>query len=219
MAVDTVSQMIAGDGLFGIPDYGKAVSKKRPDTTYSKEIGNQVLFRMINGETIVNICKDNAMPSIYIINKWISSEYTEDFARRFHEAKLGQADTFAMEVVDIANDLEKDIEEKQNEVAADLASEGVSLDRIRIAVDQVRKTKLEAAKMKIDSRKWISARMNPGNWGDKTTVALNVSGSVKMNLSDYSDEQLAQIDAMQRSIDIETIKDVTPSVSKGLPDA
>ena len=125
---------------------------------YSQEVAAAICGRLSCGESLTKICKDEAMPAISTVYKWMmqNKEFSESYAR----AREEQADTLADEIVSIADDARNDtqVDEDGNRI--------VDFDHIN------------RAKLRVDARKWVAAKLKPKAWGDK--VAHEHSGSLTL---------------------------------------
>ena len=131
-------------------------SKGRPP---SKEtIKNEVINRISNGESLLNICKDNKMPCRDTIFEWISKD--KEFSDKYDRAREIRADRIFDEILEIADDSSGDY------VNGD---DGCMV---------LNREAIERAKLKIDARKWILAKMVPKKYSEK--MELEHSGSVSL---------------------------------------
>lgn len=126
---------------------------------YTPAIADEICTRLANGESLRAICgsdRDDFMPSIGTVMRWAIQN--AEFREHYEEARRIQAETMADEIVSIADGKGLTGEEK------------VTLsprDRLRV-----------------DSRKWVAAKLLPKRYGDK--VEVEHSGSVQTQ----TDEQL-----------------------------
>lgn len=88
------------------------------------------------------------------------------FVEQYARAREEQADTYADEIVAIADE-PPDLVEKRNE---DGETVEVALDSAAIARQRLR----------IDARKWVASKLKPKKYGDKVDVGL--SGSVTQRI-------------------------------------
>lgn len=82
------------------------------------------------------------MPAMSTLMKWLTDSDKIEFSEQYARARDCQADFYADQIVDIADELSETAE----------ASE------------------LARAKLQIDSRKWKVARMSPRKYGDKQQI-------------------------------------------------
>lgn len=76
--------------------------KRGPKTSHLPEIiGPDVVARLIDGESLQQICSDPAMPSIRTVNRWISSD--NDFADAIRNARQIGSEALMDAAVNIAS--------------------------------------------------------------------------------------------------------------------
>lgn len=104
---------------------------------FTPELANAICERLIEGESLRKICRSDDMPSASTVCRWLSQN--EAFREQYAHAREAQADTLADEILDIAD-----------------GSEFAEPDSVQVARDRLR----------VDSRKWLSAKMAPKRYGD-----------------------------------------------------
>lgn len=114
---------------------------------YTPEIAAGICARLVEGESLRSICRDDAMPAIATVFKWLAAhtEFVEQYAR----ARESQADTLADEILEIADDGRRDY-------AVD-ADGHAAVDHDHIA----------RSRLRVDARKWIASKLKPKKYGDK----------------------------------------------------
>jgi hypothetical protein len=170
---------------------------------YVKSVGDEVLDRIRNGETIREIVTDLEMPAKNTIWEWENghlgapSSWRNDYAR----ARQKQADSFVNDTIAIA-----DLVDETAHLAAVAALENLPEDATntekRRAFFYAKKRSLEAAKLQIDTRHWVASRMAPDRWGDKVTIEHvgDESRPIAIDMSKLSTEQLEQLAGMQHAV-------------------
>lgn len=108
-----------------------ATGKRGRPSMYSEELAAEICERIASGKSLRKVCEADDMPSISAVTKWLNSK--PDFVAQYARARDGQADTYAGEIVEIA-----DTEPDPNK-----------------------------ARVRIDARKWVAARLAPKKYGDK----------------------------------------------------
>lgn len=78
-------------------------------TTFTSSLGTKIVERIANGESIRTIVKDNEMPSSSTIFRWLLEEDKKEFWEQYEKARNIQAETMFEELVEIADDKEKDV--------------------------------------------------------------------------------------------------------------
>ena len=114
---------------------------------FTEELASTICYRLSLGESARQICRDEQMPSMSTLMKWLTEPDKQQFSEQYARARDYQSDFYADEVVDLADELSEAAD--NNEIAR--------------------------AKLRIDSRKWKCARMTPRKWGDKSSVDVTSS--------------------------------------------
>ena len=104
------------------------------------------------------------LPSYSSIMSWLEAD--QKLLDRYTRAKEAQADFMADEIMDIAD----------NQVAEPLIIDvgGVEtpvMDSTGVPIKVKSKVGVDHARLRIESRKWLAAKLKPKKYGDKTTIA------------------------------------------------
>lgn len=125
-------------------------------TDYCEEVADAICERLVAGESLRAICRDDEMPNITSVFKWLA-KYPE-FANQYARAREEQAEAFADEIVAISDENDgKAITADGQEVAVVFDSTAVARNRLRV-----------------DARKWVASKLKPKKYGDR--VAQEISG-------------------------------------------
>ena len=128
----------------------KAAPKKRKKgrpSLYTEALAVKICLRLAEGESLRKICEAKGMPSAETVRRWLLDD--EDFCAQYVRAREVQADRFAEEILEIADDASDDwTVGKEDKKVVD--HEHVQRSRLRV-----------------DTRKWLMARMAPKKYGDK----------------------------------------------------
>jgi Bacteriophage Sf6, terminase small subunit-like len=124
----------------------ECVRRGRP-SLYTDELGAEICRRISIGQSVVEIGRDPDMPCRQAIHEWIVSN-RNGFGDMFARAREAQAEVFVDQIIDIA-------------------------DSVAGCTDNAA---VQAARLRVDARKWIAARLLPRKYGDR--VGLASSGSV-----------------------------------------
>jgi hypothetical protein len=110
---------------------------------FTQELADLICEELANGSSMRTVCKMDDMPSMSTVFKWLRDykEFSEQYARAKQEA----ADAMAEEILDIADDA---------------PSKVTGMDRSDAA-------RVQAQRIRIDTRKWIMSKMKPKKYGDK----------------------------------------------------
>tara|TARA_R110000824_G_scaffold16272_1_gene67630 strand:- start:5435 stop:5857 length:423 start_codon:yes stop_codon:yes gene_type:complete len=111
-------------------------------TIFTDELASDICRRLSLGESARQICRDDAMPVMSTLMKWLTETDKVTFSEQYARARDCQADYYADEIIDIADELGDDVDSNA----------------------------INKAKLRIDSRKWKVARMSPRKYGDKQQI-------------------------------------------------
>lgn len=120
-------------------------------STYSHEIGEEICGWIAAGKSVNKYCQHFGLDNAQIY-RWL--RMNEDFSRAYGQAHLDRADLLADQVLDMLDDIDP---------------ENITLE------------KLALAKLKVETRKWMAAKLKPGKWGEQKTVRLD-HGGININI-------------------------------------
>ncbi|WP_035977455.1 hypothetical protein [Bradyrhizobium sp. th.b2] len=116
---------------------------------YSLQLAALICDRMAEGESLRTICKDEDMPARSTVFLWLAAH--KEFSDLYARAVDARAHLLAEEILEISDD-------GRNDTYKD--DEGnVMTDHDVIA----------RSRLRVDSRKWLAARLAPRKYGDKIT--------------------------------------------------
>lgn len=130
-------------------------------TKYTQEIGDKICAQIALGKSLAKITSENDFCMTSIFN-WLRTN--EEFLKNYTRAKEEQAEVFAEQIVDIADDkIERD------------------------ANGRIDSGAVNHARLRVDARKWVASKLKPKKYGDSTTLRgdseapLNPSVNVILN--------------------------------------
>lgn len=131
--------------------------------TYTPDIAEMICIKLMEGESLISICKDKNMPSESTVYKWLNDipEFSEQYAR----AREVQAERYADEIINIADDISRDL----------IPFSGA----------------IERSKLQVDARKWIASKLLPKKYG--SFKAIEVKGEVETKQADLSHLSFEQL--------------------------
>lgn len=139
---------------------------------YTPDLADLICGRLADGESLRSVCRDEGMPDKTTVFRWLRLH--EEFRAQYARATEERAESFADDIVEIADDGRNDWMEKTNK-------EGECVGW------QLNGEHVMRSKLRVDSRKWLASKMFPKKYGDKveTThkgdpaapVALKLEGS------------------------------------------
>ena len=114
---------------------------------YTTEITDAICDRLAAGESLNTICRDARMPSRKVVHEWVADD-RNGFRDKYARAREAQIEQYADEIVDLAD-----------------AVAGATESAV-----------VQAAKLRIDTRKWVASKLLPTKYGDR--VDLKYGGDV-----------------------------------------
>lgn len=137
---------------------------------YSDEIAAEIVRRLSAGETLTRICADDHMPERTTVWRWTCGERgaPDTFGNDYARAREEQAAVYFDEVVDLS-----DGAAEAADAIAEEASERVSDRNAAQEYRRVYSEEIQARRLRVDSRKWVLARMNRRKYGDSSNVKLS----------------------------------------------
>ena len=77
-------------------------------TLYTPELGDEICFRLAEGESLNAICKDKEMPARFTVIRW-ALDVDHEFSDKYDQARKVQAELLGDELFDIADDDSADV--------------------------------------------------------------------------------------------------------------
>lgn len=136
-------------------------------TRFTQEVFDKICLRIANGESLRKICKDEKMPNLTTVWKWLNNNPELD--KQYARAREEQAELFVDEIQEISD------------AKIPLGPDG-KIDNG--AVNQ--------ARLRIDARKWVASKLKPKKFGDFTKVQAEVKDT--STTSTWLGEVLSEID-------------------------
>lgn len=122
-------------------------------STFTQEIADEILRRLSSGEPLAQICRDEEMPSVSSVYRWI--EAVEEFAEGFARARAEGFDQIALDCLKIAD------EQEAGEIITDTP------DGKTIKTEDM----LGHRKLRIETRLKLLAKWDPKRYGEKLELA------------------------------------------------
>lgn len=121
-------------------------TRGRP-SLYSDELADDICKEIADGKSLRSICAKNGMPDKSTVFRWLADN--EFFRDQYARAREEQADHYADEIIEIADDSSRDI------VIGDDGKEIINHEHIA------------RARLRVDARKWKASKLAPKKYGDK----------------------------------------------------
>lgn len=129
-----------------------AKRKRGRPTKYTRAISDEICERLARGETLNQICAKDHMPARPTVIGW-DLEDRDGFSDRYAHARQRLLDFWADQVVDIADDGEKDVTTRKR-------ADGSEYDVVNGEV-------VNRSRLRVDTRKWLLSKLKPGQYGDR----------------------------------------------------
>ena len=116
-------------------------SKMGRPSVFTPELAETICALICEGQSLRSICQHQDMPDKATVFRWL--EANNEFRDQYARARVAQADTFAEEILDIADE--------------------TSADQAHVAL----------SKLRIDTRKWVMSKTAPKKYGEKFSAELS----------------------------------------------
>lgn len=149
----------------------KKTRRGRP-SKYTPALAEAICDRLAEGESLRKICKDQKMPAARNVHVWV--EENDEFRQQYARAREAQADKYAQEIIEIAD--EECVVVKHPKEGEDVE---VAFDSALVANKRLR----------VDARKWAASKLAPKKYGDKLDLEVNANINTTLTLADFYGEQ------------------------------
>jgi hypothetical protein len=139
----------------------------------SREVLDEICLRTFEGESMRSICRDPTMPSRQRLYRELVDN--SDFAAQYARAREGLYQSWAEEILEIADDGTTDFVTK-------VGRNGHEYE----AVDQEH---IQRSRLRVDSRKWLLSKLLPKTFGDKVQHDHEGEVAVHHDISSMSERE------------------------------
>lgn len=132
---------------------------------YSDAIARKLCERIMEGQSLKEVCEDPRMPSVRTVTRWFADPRLADFREMYYFSRRIQAEIRVDEIFEIADNTSNDWKEKFDKDGnfLEMVPDGEAIQRSRV---------------RIDTRKWFAARLVPRLYGDRKEIDLDVTGDL-----------------------------------------
>lgn len=123
---------------------------------YSVELADQICERLANGESMRSVCRDENMPAMSSVFKWLRE--IPQFSQQYAKAKEESADALVEDMLDIADDGTNDWMEKHGKDGENIGW-------------QLNGEHIQRSKLRVDVRKWAASKLKAKKYGDKIELS------------------------------------------------
>jgi hypothetical protein len=107
----------------------------------TEAIASELCERLCNGQSLNAICRDEHMPTRKVVHEWVADD-RNGFRDKYARARDLQIDFWVDQIIDIAD------------AAGDCENHAL----------------VQAARLRVDARKWIASKLAPKKYGDRTEL-------------------------------------------------
>ena len=123
-------------------------------TKYSVELDKRICEWLTSGKSLRSLCEKDDIPDLSCIMSWLVDGKHKDFQEHYEQARTAQTEMMAEEIMEIAEELP----EYNTKDGSKIDSAGIQRNQLRV-----------------DTRKWVMARMNRKRFGDRVDSTINVN--------------------------------------------
>ena len=127
------------------------VKTGRP-SSFSQHTADLICARLADGESLRSICRDDSMPHVSTVLRWVASKDHQEFREQYAHAREVGLEQMADEILEIADETAFDTIATKDGYKAD-------------------NEWIQRSKLRVDARKWILSKQLPKKYGDRTTLA------------------------------------------------
>lgn len=120
---------------------------------YTQDLADRICEKLSEGESLRTVCFADDMPSARSVFRWLRDN--KEFSQQYARAKQESADAMADEILDISDDGSNDWMERNYGETTVWVTNGEALQR---------------SKLRVDTRKWLMAKMKPKKYADTLDV-------------------------------------------------
>ena len=146
-------------------DQHRCLNMLANSVTYSDELFALICERIADGESLRKICADEDMPSVASFMRWLGDEKNEALREQYARARERQADFYAEEIIQIADDGSNDTYKDED-------------GNVRTDQDVIGRSRL-----RVDARKWYASKLAPKKYGDKIEVDNTIKGKIEHDVN------------------------------------
>lgn len=130
---------------------------------FSQEVADKVCQEIADGKSLRRILReDESLPATVTIFKWLA--VNAEFAKQYARAREAQADALFDEILEISDD-------GRNDTYTD--DDGFN----RANAEAIQRSKL-----RVDSRKWMAAKLRPKKYGEKLELSGDPDGPLNIQV-------------------------------------
>lgn len=126
-------------------------------TTYTQKLADNICTQIALGSSMRTVLKGKDMPAMSTVFKWLRER--EDFSKQYARACEERSEAMAEDILDIADDGTNDWMEIERKDGS--------------TYEVFNKEAAQRSKLRVETRKWLMAKMKPKKYGDKIDMTTN----------------------------------------------
>ncbi len=130
--------------------------------TFSEPLFAAILARLRTGEGLRQVCRDEGMPDPSSVLEWLGRD--PSLAQHYAQARESGYSLVGEDLIDIADDSRNDWMDRET-----------SSGRVERVVDR---ECIERTRLRLDTRKWMLAKMLPKIYGDRVSMDVTVAAFI-----------------------------------------
>jgi hypothetical protein len=151
---------------------------------YSEALAAEICGRISDGELLITICKDQTMPTVRLVNQWLSEHL--DFKALYDNAVKDRLIIFEEQIIEISDDTKQDFKTI------------VKNGKERRIVDP---DVIMRAKLRVDSRHKYLKAYKPERWGEQSTINVKQDDpGVDGMTTEELEKQIADLEMKDRIV-------------------
>lgn len=137
---------------------------------FSPEVAIRICEQLVTGRTLIDVCRDDGMPSDAAVRQWALEDRGPGFASQYARAREIGYHRMADEVLGIADDGRNDWIEREQGKSAN--TEHIQRSRLRF-----------------DARRWLLSKALPKIYGDKLELGGPDGGPIQVSVIKFTDDK------------------------------
>lgn len=144
----------------------KQARKTGRPSSYSADTADRICELLASGQPLNKICAREDMPSIPTVMAWLwrDTPHKEEFLNKYTRAREQQAETYADQIISIADD---DSEDAIFVEGKDGTGE--------TAFPKANREFIQRSHLRVEARKWIASKLLPKKYGDRKEHNVNAT--------------------------------------------
>ncbi len=132
------------------------MAKRGRPEKWNQDLADKVCQKIAEGYSMRTVCAPEEMPAIATLFRWLRDH--ESFREQYARATEERTEAMAEDILDIADDGSNDL---------------MTIQKGDYEYEIENKEVTNRSRLRVDTRKWIMAKMKPKKYGDKLDLSNN----------------------------------------------